>query len=423
MVPARGHAIWRAATLAYMLLNAMARQGELQTGSTRGQRWVWVVTLVLLAASVVFFVVLPDRIAAHMNAVHPRPANSITTPANGSAGELFIADLHADTLLWNRDPARRGHYGHVDLPRLLEARMGLQVFSVVTKTPRRLNFERNDADSDNITLLAIAQRWPPRTWFNLTERALYQAQRLRNLETQAGGRFALISNRKDLMRYLDRRSRGDVVVAGLLAIEGLHALAADIANVERLYRAGFRIMGLTHFFDNAVGGSAHGVNKPGLSVFGRDVVAAMERLEILVDLAHASPRLIHDVVATATRPVVVSHTGVKGTCARTRNLSDEQLHEIAATGGLVGIAFFPEAVCGTDTDAIVAAIRYASDVIGIDHVALGSDFDGAVSTPFDVTGIAEISAAMSRAGFSTADITAVMGGNLLKLLQNNLPNG
>src|ERR1043165_10157303 len=102
----------------------------------------------------------------------------------------------------------------------------------------------------------------------------------------------------------------------------------------------------------------------------------MEARGILVDLAHASPRTVDDVLAVATRPVVDSHTGLRATCDNARNLTDEQVRRVAATGGLVGIGSWGTATCGTDAAAVARSIRYAVKVAGVEHVALGSGFDG-----------------------------------------------
>ena len=105
------------------------------------------------------------------------------------------------------------------------------------------------------------------------------------------------------------------------------------------------MVGLAHFFDNAVAGSAHGVEKGGLTALGRELVAELEARSMIVDLAHSSARTIDDVLSIATRPVVASHTGVRGVADNARNLPDDQLRGIAATGGMVGIGFWPTA-CG-----------------------------------------------------------------------------
>jgi membrane dipeptidase len=368
-----------------------------------------------------FFFIAPPVVEAQRNAVlHPPPYL-----ASGRAADLhrqlLVADLHADSLLWGRDLIRRGRRGHVDLPRLIEGNVALQMFTIVTKTPRSLNIERNDDHTDNIRLLALAQRWPARTYSSLLERALYQAERLDDLVQRSGGRLIQLRSAADLAAFLARRQSEPQLVGALLGVEGAHALDGDLANLDRLYDAVVRMIGLTHFFDNAFAGSAHGTHKGGLTDEGRALVRRMEEKRILVDLSHASARTIDDVLALAGRPVVVSHTGVKGTCDNQRNLSDAQLHRIARNGGLVGIGYWKFAVCGEDAAAIARAIRHAARVVGIDHVALGSDYDGAVTVPFDVSGVVLLTQALLDVGFSPKDIARIMGGNAVAFLAANLP--
>ena len=200
-------------------------------------------------------------------------------------------------------------------------------------------------------------------------------------------------------------------------------LEGRLENVDVMWDAGFRMMAPTHFFDNEVGGSAHGVTKGGLTALGRQVIARMESRGMLVDLAHASPKTIADVLALATRPVVVSHTGVRGTCDNARNLSDAELRGVAATGGVVGIGYWDTAVCGQDVAAIVRAIRHAVAVAGVDHVGLGSDFDGAVTVPFDASGLPLLTQALLAAGLSEDEVGKVMGGNVRRVLLAALPPG
>ncbi len=123
----------------------------------------------------------------------------------------------------------------------------------------------------------------------------------------------------------------------------------------------------------------------------------------------------------AARPVVASHTGVRATCDNVRNLSDEHLRGIAGTGGLVGIGFWPTVSCGDDAAAVARSIRHAVNVSGIDHVALGSDFDGAVPLPFDATGLVQVTDALLEAGFDDDEVGKVMGGNVFRLLSETLP--
>jgi microsomal dipeptidase-like Zn-dependent dipeptidase len=222
-------------------------------------------------------------------------------------------------------------------------------------------------------------------------------------------------------RDLADRAQDPRLVAGLLAIEGLHCLEGRLENVDALFAAGFRMMGLAHFFDNEVAGSAHGAEKGGLTPLGEAVLDRMETLGIALDLAHASPRAVDDALSRARKPPLVSHTGVQATCPGPRNLSDDQLRRVAATGGAVGIAFFPEAVCGKDVGSIVRAIRHARDVAGPGAVALGSDWDGATTTPFDAAGLPALTGALLGAGLTPDEIRAVAGENALRVLRATLP--
>lgn len=376
--------------------------------------------LLLLAVVIAFVVVPPAFDWLNNNVVRTAPFAG-ENAALKLHQSLFVADLHSDSLLWNRDLLVQNWRGHVDLPRLAKGNVGLQVFSVVTKTPKNMNYENNTGDTDNILTLAIMQRWPRKTYASLLERALYQASKLHDMSARSNGALTVVTSQKTFDAFLDRRKQHRDAVAGVLAIEGMHCIEGKLENIDTLYDAGFRIMGITHFFDNELGGSAHGISKGGLTEFGKACVKRLEEKCVLVDVAHASPAVIDDVLAMATRPVIMSHGGVKGTCDRTRNLSDDHVRRIAATGGLIGIGYWDEAVCGKDVKSIAAAIRYAVSLAGADHVALGSDFDGVVTTPFDTSGLAEITQELMNEGMSEGDIANIMGGNAQRVLRASLP--
>lgn len=378
---------------------------------------------ILLAALLVIgasWTLAPGIAEQRMNRVTNRRV-VITPAARALHDRLFVADLHADTTLWNRDLLARGNRGHVDVPRLVEGHVAVQAFTIVTKTPRGMNIERNTADSDNITPLAIAELWPVRTWGSLTERALYQAGRVTEAATRSNGRLTVLRTSRDLSAFEAAREKKPTLVAALIGVEGAQALEGDLANLDRLFDAGVRMMAPTHFFDTEIGGSAHGAGQMGLTPLGRDWVKRMEAKKMIIDLAHASPATVADVLRVATRPVFVSHTGVRATCDNQRNLSDAQLSAVAANGGLVGIGVWETAVCGEDAHAIARAIDHAIQVAGIDHVALGSDFDGAITAPFDVTGLPQITQALLDLGMDETKIAAVMGGNVRRMLKTLLP--
>ena len=202
---------------------------------------------------------------------------------------LLVADLHADSLLWGRDLLQRSGQGHVDVPRLIEGNVALQVLAASTKSPRHLNIERNDDRSDDIILLALAG--------GLAAGHVAEPPRAGAAHGGAGRRHGAPIRGSAHAHPLARRprratSRGGPtsrpITAGLLAIEGAHALDDDPANVEVVADAGFRMMSPSHFFDNAFGGSAHGVEKGGLTRAGREMIRRMEARGMVVDLAHAS---------------------------------------------------------------------------------------------------------------------------------------
>jgi microsomal dipeptidase-like Zn-dependent dipeptidase len=334
---------------------------------------------------------------------------------------LVVCDLHADSLLWGRDLLVRGDGGHVDVPRLIEGGVALQALAASVRVPRHLQQEGNSDTSDDVLLLAIACGWPARTWRSPKDRALYLAERARSMASSSAGRFTVVASRAELAAYLDRRSADREVTASFLTIEGASPLEGDPTNLEVLADAGYRVFGLAHFVDNLFAGSAHGLEKHGLTSLGRELVRRAEARSVLIDVAHASAATIDDVLAMATRPVVVSHGGLRSVHDSIRNLPDEQVRGIAATGGVIGMGFWPDVVGGDDVAAIARAIVRAIDVVGVEHVALGSDFDGAVRVPFDSTGLPQLTEALMAEGLERDAIAAVMGGNVVRLLAATLP--
>jgi len=210
-------------------------------------------------------------------------------------------------------------------------------------------------------------------------------------------------------------------VGALIGTEGSHALDGDIKNVQRLFDAGFRMMSLQHFFDNKLGGSLHGESGAGLTDFGKQVIDEMRQLNIMIDVSHSAPQVVEDVLAYTDTALIVSHSGVYGHCASKRNISDALMQKIAQAGGIVGIGYWDGAVCDTSPQNIVKALRYAVDLIGVDHVALGSDFDGSTETQLDTSELAVLTHEMIEADFTEHEIRRIMGENMQLFLANHLP--
>ncbi|MCF3974044.1 membrane dipeptidase [Paracoccus sp. EGI L200073] len=391
------------------------------------RRFLVSAVVLIVVATTAFLVLAPGYVERSLNPLRmPDEGWPVSAEAEALHSNLVIGDLHADPLLWDRDLLKRADRGHTDVPRLLEGNVAVQVFTTVTKSPRGQNYDGNSAEAaDNITPLFVGQLRPVRSWFSLKERALVQGEALRDMAARAPDRLRLIRTRADLAALLADRASGQQVLGAILGSEGGHPLEGDLANLDVLYDAGFRLMGLTHFFDNELGGSLHGEggSGAGLSDFGRQVVQGMIARGMVIDLAHASPQMVRDVLAIEGARPILSHTGIHGHCDSQRNLDDVLMAQIAAKGGLIGIGYWSDVVCGATPSDIAGSIRAAVALAGEDHVSLGSDYDGSVDAPFDAAHLAALTQALMDAGLDDAQIAKIMGGNMMRYLAKTLPEG
>ena len=372
----------------------------------------------------VFFLLGPQWVDSNANQVLGDPGRAPTPETRALHAQLIVGDLHADSALWGKDLLRRNEWGQVDLPRLIEGGATLQMFTTVTKSPKGQNYKQNATDTaDNITLLAMAQRWPAATFDSLFARAMLQAHRVQEAAAQSP-QLNLITSQVELNQLLAWRASGKAVVGALLGTEGSHALDGQLDNIDELYDAGFRMMGLHHFFDNRLGGSLHGESQAGLTPFGEQAVLNMQKKGIMIDLAHSSEATVRNTLrVTAGDALIVSHTGFDGHCPSPRNISDETMALITEADGLIGVGFWADVNCGEGIEAIASAIQYGVERFGIDHIALGSDWDGSVTTPIDASQLPHLTQALLDAGLTHTEVRAVMGGNMARFLAQHLPPG
>ncbi len=368
----------------------------------------------------------PIAVEALLNPVQRSDTDRPSSAGVALHNQLFIADWHNDALLWRRDLNQRSRRGQVDFPRMQQGNAGLLVFTTVTQVPMGQNYHLNsDEHFDKITPLVISQGWPLATWQSPLQRALYQGQKLDRFIEQADVPVILVTSQQRLQRLLEQRQlvQADQKPLGvMLGIEGGQALEGKLSNIDVLYAAGFRVVGLQHFFDNELGGSLHGASKSGLTPFGRQVVKRLNEKSMIIDVAHSSLAVIEEVLALSKRPVVLSHTGVYSACASERNVPDALLQAIAAKGGIIGIGFWQGAVCDPSPQGIARTIAAAVDLVGIQHVSLGSDFNGSVATTFDVAELALLTSALLDSGLSPDQIRQIMGGNIRRFLGQQLPS-
>ncbi|MGB0909568.1 MAG: dipeptidase [Nitrospirales bacterium] len=361
--------------------------------------------------------------------------------------ELFVADLHADSLLWREDILQKHDYGHVDVPRLIEGNIALQVFSVFTKVPvpglrlfsspwRTAFFSKYSPDVT--TLLAIAQLGDDRKRGSLKERALFYAEKLHKAAERSDRKLTVIKSQPDLIEYLNRREQRTDITAGILSLEGAHALEGDPDNLKSFYEAGYRILSLTHFFDNEFAGSSTGSERTGLQEKGNELIREMGKRQMILDLSHASAQTIDDVLRLYdghTFPVpglIVSHIGIEARCERDgRNLQDAHIKKIIPEGGLIGIGLYDSAVCDKGLDGTINAIKHVMTTVQEENnakgIALGSDFDGAVVAHFDARGMRLLTQALlydkkGKSNLTKEQVRQIMGENVKEFFLKHLPS-
>ena len=245
--------------------------------------------------------------------------------------------------------------------------------------------------------------------------------------SESGGQLAVVRSAADLEACL--AEGGPVGV--LLGVQGGHVVDGQLANVARLRLLGVRMFSLAHVMDNAVVGSSTGRLKAGLTDYGREVIAELEAQSIVVDLAHMSLSGISDALPLLHRPFVLSHTGltdIAGSASRfrdyspaTRNIPASLAREIGQAGGLIGIILATQLLGGSRLSDAVATIRLAVESAGADHVAIGSDMDGALKTVIDVEGLPALTSALLESGLPQSTVEAVLGRNAVSLLREALP--
>ncbi len=354
---------------------------------------------------------------------------------------FFVFDAHCDTALRltgdkRVDLGKRLADGHVDLPRMADGGVGAQVFACWV-----------DPDLN-------AGRWMPDT-MEMIEAVHGQAKRHSDRLTVALSGSDIVSA-KDSGR-----------IAALIGIEGGHVLGGSVERLEEFYRAGVRCLTLTWMNTNEIADSSDGESEwSGLSPAGREVIAAMNRLGMVIDLSHASDRTFFDVIEASAHPVLVSHSSSREICDIPRNISDEMLRALAENGGVACVNFFPaflDKKCHTKVfeiwgsyreersrlaaeyggdpkrvdeeiggayierikkipmpgiEAAADHIEHMAEVAGVTHTGIGSDFDGIMVVPpglEDISKMQALAAVLAGRGWNDDDIAAVMGGNLQNL--------
>ena len=318
---------------------------------------------------------------------------------------MFVLDSHCDTpseILRGRDLSIDNHNAHVDFPKLVKGGVDGAFFALYIPAA---------FDSD------------PESGFDHAERMLEGVERSVSENSDIA---AFASNR---IQALKNREEGKFSV--FLALENGSPIGDSIDNIKWFYDKGIRYITLCHSSDNQICDSCASAEKTwgGLSPFGKEVVAEMNRLGILVDVSHVSDDTFYDVLKYSSRPVVATHSCCRAICGHPRNMTDDMIKALADAGGVIQINFYPFFLDPEFTDVdfsirpsykkVADHIDHVVNLVGIDHVGIGSDFDGIEVTPEgmdDISMMPVLFEELKDRGYSESDLEKLAGENFFRVL-------
>jgi len=312
-----------------------------------------------------------------------------------------IFDAHCDTVLHftgehgSYNFLKENNHAHVDLPRLKKGGIKAQIFALFIEPCFK------------------------------SGGALQRCLRLLNsfYETVDGCGNEIITV-YDYPQFIEVTESGKI--AALLLVEGGEALEGELKNLRKLFFLGVRGLGLTWNFENEISGAAmEGPGSKGLKSFGKKVVREMNRLGMIIDLAHISPKGFQDVLAVTDAPVIVSHANAAALCNHPRNLTDEQMKLLRDNKGVLGISFYPPFIDHREAglDRLLDHFEHAADILGVDYLGIGSDFDGidiVLKELRDVSFLPRLTAGLRKRGFSETEIRKILFENFLRIVKETV---
>ncbi|HHU30490.1 MAG TPA: membrane dipeptidase [Firmicutes bacterium] len=316
--------------------------------------------------------------------------------------DFYTVDAHCDSvrLFSEKYYSFAGHnaLGHIDLPRLREGGVNLQFFALFVEPEYRAEKALQRA----VQLLEIF-------WREMDNNKDY---------------LTVIKTKKDLSLAVKVKD-----LSVLLSLEGGEPLSGGEEFLYFFYRLGVRSIGLTWNNSNCfAGGVAAGESAGGITALGRDLIRKMNRLGIVVDGAHLAPKSYFDLLDIAEKPVLVSHANAFSLCSHPRNLTDDQLRALRDKGGVVGLTFYPPFISEKEPanlDKLLDHFCYIADLAGTEVLGLGSDFDGidqVLPELPDVSCLPSLKEGLRARGFTEKELSAILGGNIVDLLLQNLPD-
>ncbi len=318
--------------------------------------------------------------------------------------DAIVIDAHSDTalrMLRGENICLEGQSGHIDVPRLIKGGVDAQFFAIFVH--------------------------PRITGDEAVNRARRMIQLVKQAAESCPDKMALATTASEIEKLAAQGK-----IAALLGLEGGHVIQGNINTLKEFYALGVRYMTLTWSNSNDFADAGDGETKwNGLNPLGKQVVQTMNRMGMIVDVSHVSDETFRDVMEITTAPVIASHSSCRALRDIPRNMSDEMLKAVARNGGVVCINFFPRFLADTGeegsarerevpVDVLIDHIDHAIRVAGVDHVGLGSDFDGITAVPKgmkDATGMPLITEALLKRGYKPDDVKKVLGGNVLRVIR------
>jgi membrane dipeptidase len=325
--------------------------------------------------------------------------------------DSVVVDSHCDTILdvmgvdWKssapkkaRSLGERSTEGQVDIPRLVEGGVDVQIFAMYIEPRYKegpLAVKRGLQMLD--ALYAEVEKFPDK--------------------------ITLARSYKDILNAVSNHK-----IAALPSFEGGEPLSGDLGILRMFYRLGLRVITLTWNQRNEIAdGAGEQRTKGGLTEFGVETIGEMNRLGMIVDVSHLSDAGFYDVIATTSTPVIASHSNARAVCDHRRNLTDDQIRALAKNGGVMGMCFSPHFIDADERnqtlDRLLDHVDHVAQLVGCDHIGLGSDFDGLSGIPRgleDATKMPQITMGLMRRGYSDEDIRMILGGNYLRVLERVL---
>ncbi len=310
--------------------------------------------------------------------------------------DAYLVDAHND-FIWQVykkgvDFGKDNRSTQSDLPKFIEGGVDVQVFAIWIPTKK------------------VKQS------YSFTKG---QIERLRNIEIDNNDRFEIADSFEDMKKILEAKK-----VCGLMGIEGGTAIGAELDNINEFYELGVRYITLTWNNSNKIGVSARDENRRGseggLTEFGFEVVKRMDEVGMLIDVSHLGEGAFWDVIETTKNPIIASHSNCYAVHPHYRNLTDEQIKAIADGGGVVMINFNAGFLGGSTVDKIIEHIDHIKELVGVDYIGIGSDFDGGIDAPLDLSDATQypvLTKALVENGYNEEEIRKILGLNFIRVFK------